>query len=310
MTKLLGLILMIGSIALGAEVPGTLPETNRVISSGFESAVSFSNGRLRGIDHSLSNPHNDWDSLRDLRFRTLIQETGRIAIVNDPVNDGNKVLMCEVLTPNDKKGRAQGSFNFLRPESYDTYLCRYRWFIPAQWESIRELNPHGWNDFFEIWTQTLPKSECDVYDPAGSFRLNFRFEQSPNSNRFRWHLKGENRSYNRRTGSARWQRTNDTVLVPFGRWATVEVLVRKGPDPKTNPQSRARFTLRIQPDGEDWQTVFDVHVERTEHSARAQRGYLRLQPFKNYTQKKNVEFLVRQGKRVTFYYDDLDLRVR
>ena len=274
-----------------------LPESNLVIRSGFESSVAFANRTLSGQDHATSGPENNWDAMGDIRFQTLIQETGKIAIVADPVNHGNRVLQCEILTPNEKKGRAQGSFRFLRPESYDTYYCRFRWFIPVQWMSIQELNPHGWNDFFEVWTQRLPEDACDVYDPAGSFRLNFRFEENPDvAGRFRWSMKGENRCYTGEEGAARWQRTNDAVAVPFGRWCTVEVLICKGPDPKADQRRRAQFTFRIKPDGGTWQTVFDVHDERTEHSRRPQPGYLRFQPFKAYTQKKNVGHLYRRHK--------------
>ena len=84
-----------------------LPESNLVIRSGFESSVAFANRTLSGQDHATSGPENNWDAMGDIRFQTLIQETGKIAIVADPVNHGNRVLQCEILTPNEKKGRTR-----------------------------------------------------------------------------------------------------------------------------------------------------------------------------------------------------------
>ncbi|VGO20865.1 hypothetical protein [Pontiella sulfatireligans] len=286
-----------------------------VIHSGFEPDTVYANRYLKGADHSVSGDASNWDRLNPKLdrcvFRTLITGTGDIDIIPDPENPENRAMKFEILSHNGLKGRAQGAFKFRAEEPVEVVCFIYRWYIPEEWRAIADIpEEHGWNDFFEIWSKKLPEAECDVFDKAGSFRVNFQFLENPDvEGQFGWEMRGENKSYDTAVGPARWRRYNWNAPVPFGQWSTINGFLVKGDDPETNPLSKARVFVRIKPDGGEWRTLFDVSDERTEHSHRPQSGYNSFAIFKNYTQAKNVDYLLSQGKRIYFLYDDVRLRV-
>ena len=294
---------------------GLAQEPRLIIRSGFEAdtylEIGLPENHIRGVDQSVAGPYNTWSPLRDkIGFELWNHETypdkAYYELIADPLDSTNRVLLAELRGHNGLKGRAQGSFKFTYGTSYPTNVIhfRFRWLIPSDWESLGEMDPHGWTDFFEIWTKYGNEADFDVYDPAGTFRTNFRFEES--GGRFIWHIKGEDRCY-KGTNDREWVRYNREIPVPFGRWAEFEVLLVKGPDPKAEPRSQARFLVKIKTGDDPWQVLFDVRDERTEHSYAPQPGYRSFQPVKNYTQANNIDYLIGKGLKPAFYYDDFEL---
>jgi hypothetical protein len=298
-------------------LPSSFSQMRQVISSGFEQESYLDFGSyylfIRGMDESFPSPGNSWYPLPDeIRFELWDEDTypekAYYELLPDPLDSTNRVLLAELRGHNGVKGRAQGSFKFDRGTDYPVNVVhfRFRWLIPADWESLGEMDPHGWTDFFELWTRYGNESDFSTYDGAGTFRMNFTFQES--EGKFVWHCKGEDRCYVG-TDDREWVRYNRDIPVPFGKWAEFEVLVIKGPDPKADPRSQARLLVKIRTDEGPWQTLFDVTDERTEHSYAPQPGYRSFQPVKNYTQANNIDYLIGKGLRPAFYYDDFGLFV-
>ncbi len=296
---------------------GRAQDMHPIIRSGFENDTYLSVGgtsiHIRGTDHSVPGPSNAWDPLPDgMAFELWDQDTypdkAYYELLPDPLNSDNRALMAELRGHNGVKGRAQGSFKFTYSTDYQVNIIHFnfRWLIPEDWRSLQEMDPHGWTDFFEIWCRYGDEGDFDVFDGAGIFRMNFSFEEY--NGKFRWDIRGQDRCYHGDDDRS-WIKYNEDIPVPFGEWAEFEVLVIKGPDPKTEPRSQARFLVKIKTTGNSWQTLFDVQDERTEHSYAPQEGYRSFQPVKNYTQANNIDYLISKGLRPVFYYDDFDLQV-
>jgi hypothetical protein len=285
----------------------------KVIESGFEPDVRLDGLQLEGTDNSVSSEHNNWSSLNGkMRFNLYDRgDLSRFAIVADPLDSSNNVFLAEIVKDDGvERGRAQGTFYVTDDAVYDEFYSTYRVYFPKDWQRLKEMDPHGWTGFFEMWTKELSGSDCDTCNGSGSFRMKFYFlESSSTSNKFIWELKGQEMAYKEGKKGDSWIKRNNSVEVPFGKWATYEVYVRQGPDPKLVSDSPARFIVRMKPDGGEWQTLFDVSDERTEHSSKPQDGYLKFQPVKNYTKRTNIDFMLTRGLRPAFFYDDIKFYV-
>lgn len=295
-----------------------------VIQSGFESDVSVyvNNEEKRttfvGTDHTLPSP-NSWDHLNGQMVFHMLHRgpVSHFEIVPDPLNPQNKVAKFQIIDHLDGHGRAQASFLMGKSlgfdEIYNVHHVKYRQYIPWDYEALKDFKPipdmRAWTDFFEIWSPVAPAGSVDVKNPAGAFRIHFEFVPN-NLGGFEWHLRGEDMEYKSADGLRQWIRHNYSVAVPFGKWTEWDIYIVKGSDPKVDSNSSAQVVIKMKPDGEEWQTLFQVTDERTQHSWITQDGYYQNNIFKNYLGNATVQFLKDQGKTdISLYYDDVRFSV-
>ncbi len=291
-----------------------------VIRTGFENGVTIQGRTLAGRDRTLLGAFNDWSNLNaDMRFSLYTPGRGNgpagrsdYGFSRDPLNPQNRVFRAEILGHNEKNGRAQASFvtNRTPSEYYDEFYATYRMYIHPDWRTLGRMNPPHWTNFFEVWSPKLNPNQCDVCNNAGSFRINFRFNEIKGQpNKFGWNVRSGDMSYRRGDDRGDWSLDNNVAPVPFGQWVTFQVYLKKGPDPKTHPNSKARFIVRMKPDNDRWYTLFDVQDQKTQHSRRPQPGYRAMSLFKNYISARNVRFMQQRDARMVMYYDDLEMYV-
>jgi hypothetical protein len=292
-----------------------------IISSGFEGDVHvmIDLGRpyatLKGADRKFPHP-NSWSKIGEgIAFDFLIKGyvgKSSFEITPDPVRPRNRVLKTQVINKGDAgiNGRAQGSL--FSNGRHDLQHFRFKQFISKDYQLLvdipQEMRPQ-WTDFFEIWSPICSTNE-EVSDNGGAFRVNYAFEPDRKGG-FQWHLTGHNMSGKKSEIYQGWHRTNADIDIPFGKWCEWDVLIVKGNDPKTNPDSRAQVLIKMRPEGQkDWTTLFDVQDERTAHSRISQKGWYQVAPFKNYMGSMTVEWLLAKGATdISFYFDDFSYSV-
>ena len=293
-----------------------------VIRTGFEKGIAIEGRTLAGRDGTLLGAFNDWSNLNaDMRFSLYIPRIGNgpagrsdYGFSRDPLNPQNRVFRAEILGHNERNGRAQASFltdRIVNPsEYYDEFYATYRMYIHPDWQTLAQMDPPRWTNFFEVWTPRLSSEQCDVCNNAGSFRINFRFNEIDGQpNQFGWNARSSDMSYRHDDDRSGWSLDNNVAPVPFGQWVTFQVYLKKGPDPKIHPDSEARFIVRMKPGSGPWYTLFDIQDQRTQHSRLPQPGYRAVSLIKNYIDADNVMFMQQRDARMVFYYDDIELYV-
>lgn len=150
-----------------------------------------------------------------------------------------------------------------------------------------------WFTLFEMWNL---RDATRGGDPAGSSRVSFSlFKGSGAGQPLFWHVAYEEMQPSE---SVKWQKENITVAIPFGKWFTLDVSIKRGIGTAGN------IKITIQEDGGQPVTIFN---ENTNTIYRDKTGlYInQWQIFKLYSSDQIMDFMRNAGKEMSIMYNDV-----
>jgi hypothetical protein len=221
----------------------------------------------------------------------------------DPVKGGNRCLYFQLNDDDpDMSGmtRAQCSWYFKTTGDavFQRAYLRYRvYWLPDLAELRQYPNAITWFTFMELWEDH--NSALDG-DPAGQCRFTLSFNKDAGADLpLYWAISAEYMQPASVKFKDIWPvRTNRSIPIPFGRWATLEILFIRG------QSASGRILLAVTPDGGARQVVFDIQ-DATEYP-QTPLPFHAWNVWKLYTSDTQLDWMRSRGKIVGAYYDDFE----
>jgi hypothetical protein len=282
---------------------------SRIITRGPGVVTIHSDADIIGIDHSQAPPNdwvNDFDRHPDIGNFNLQYQGGdssmRYArIIPEPGNPDNHVLHFWLNGPNvqGKKGRIQA--NIYGGNGIKEFYQSTKIFLHDDFNTVHTY-PHKvhWLTIAEYWNNIT----WDQSVPYG-FRITLGIGKP---------LEGESDLYfildaqdcqlfenGRQKYSTLWSETNKKVIVPIGKWFTLEYYYKEG------NESTGRYYLAMSTEDGEKEVIFDLHKITHNTGDPDPDGVSDFNPMKLYTSKGLIDYMHGKGKTLQIYWDDFKL---
>lgn len=150
-----------------------------------------------------------------------------------------------------------------------------------------------WFTLFEMWNL---RDSTQGGDPAGSSRVSFSlFKASGAGQPLFWHVAYEEMQPSE---SVKWQKENRTVVIPLGKWFTLDVSIKRGIGTAGN------IKITIQEDGGQPITIFNENTN-TVYRDKTNLYINQWQIFKLYAADQIMDFMRNAGKEISVMYNDV-----
>lgn len=302
MTKMLakaGIILLIVSSVLfyfkSRNI--TLSETEEYFFRGNMDQVSIAGPKDDELEF------NGWPDLMNHRYikGIYLNNSGGIAyafqeVRKDPVDGNTNVLYAQSIDDDPHASgtsRAQLSLVFKEDIDLSVYHTSHRMFLHPDLSFLTNYPASiHWFTLFEIWNQQQQEWGGDK---AGSCRWNLAiYKESGPGQPLYWQVEAELMQPS--TEKYLWKVANDSVPIPFGKWFTLDIYMKRG------GESNGRFTVKITVDGVTF-VICDV-VNATIYPDHPEIQVSAFQPFKLYTSDAILDWMRANNKEVSAYYND------
>lgn len=251
-----------------------------------------------------SLPKSCWDALRTddigiVHFNYTGGDVSKrcVKIVDDPMEDGNKVLLFSLndywlASENQEKARIQLEFHEIKGGYKELYQT-VRVYLAEDFDELEDWEKgFEWLTISEYWN-----NEWWVSGEKHGFRISVNIaKEAGEGKQLYFKVDSQDQGF-----IGVWGTNNRNVRVPIGEWFTVEYYFKEGDD------QSGRFYMAITPDGGEKLVICDVHNFTHNTSDRFPDGITAYNPIKLYTSKELVEFMKSKGKALRVYWDDLKL---
>ena len=283
-----------------------------IFQSGFENASVIPRGSdadIVGTDSTMQEK-NDW--VRDLdnhpdigNFNLQYQggdSTMRYArIIPEPGRPENKVLHFWLNHPNvgGSKGRIQA--NLYGNKGLREIYQSVRIYLHEHFNTVRSFpKPIHWLTLVEFWNNITWSQEIPY-----RFRITLGIgKQAAGTDDLVFILDAEDCELfadGKQKYSRIWAETNAEIIVPVGKWFTMEYYYKEG------DRQNGRFFMAITPENEKRKVVFDVHNITHNTQDPNPDGVSDFNPIKLYTSKDLIQYMHNNGKTLQVYWDDFQL---
>jgi len=224
-------------------------------------------------------------------------------IVADPVNPHVRVMNAVVVDDDpDKSGtsRAQLTLGFKDGVDLSVYHTSHRMYLNPD---IRFLETYSssitWFVLSEIWAEDgIQSGIFPDGDQAGSARWGFTLRKEPGSGQsLFWRIKAEYMQPEKIAYNSIWTYENKTVPVPFGKWFTLDIYLKRGDD------AHGKYKITMTIDGQQPVILFDVNGS-TIYPGHPELKITNWQNFKLYLDDKYLDYMRENNKKISVYYND------
>lgn len=258
-----------------------------------------------GVDKSLPD-HANWDtdvakyvngSVFMLEYTGGTPKQREAKIVEDPMDKDNHVLLFNVkdfwqASEGETKARIQADFYDMKPGLKEFYQSVKLYIDPAFRLLENYPAPIEWLTISEFWN-----NEWWVKTEKYGFRVTLGIgKESSKHQKLHFICNAENAGQ-----KEVWRALNTKVLVPIGKWFTMEYYMKEG------SREDGRFWMAIIEDGGKRQVVYDIHDWTYNTFDPKPNGITGYSPMKLYTSKEIVSYMKAHGKSLRIYWDDLQL---
>jgi hypothetical protein len=252
-------------------------------------------------DHELK--FNGWPELQNHRYvhGIYLNNGGGISyafqeIRKDPVNSATNVLYAQTIDDDPSRSgttRAQMSISFQDGVDLPVYHTSHRMYLNPDIAYLTN-NPSavGWFTLFEMWNK---RNDAWDGDRAGSCRWNLALYKATGIGQpLYWQVEAELMQPTTQTWM--WKVSNKTVPIPFGKWFTLDMYMKRGEG------TAGRFTIRITVDGVT-STICDV-ANTTIYPGHPELPLKSIQPFKLYASDQTLDWMRTNNKTISAMYND------
>ncbi len=219
-------------------------------------------------------------------------------ITTNPFDVSEKVLRSVVLDDDPNVSgttRAQATFLFNDGVVLDVYHTSIRMLIDEDVAFLKNYPGNiSWFVIYEAWNDHVDTWDGDG---AGSARWNLNLRKETSGTELFWLAQAETMQPAAVEGDAIWAHENKTVPVPFNKWFTLDVYLKRGEG------TNGRFLIKLTPDGENTIVLFDVK-ETTIYPGHPEIRLLSLQPIKFYFNDLYLDWMKSNNKTLACYYND------
>jgi len=246
---------------------------------------------------------NGWDDLLNHRYvkGVYLNNGGGTSfafqeIRKDPADAATRVLYAQSIDddPNASgTSRAQLSLVFKKDIDLPIYHTSHRMYLNPDLSFLTQYPAAiRWFTLFEIWNQH--KDEWGG-DQAGSCRWNLAiYKESGVGQPLYWQVEAEQMQPS--TEKYLWKVANDSIPIPFGKWFTLDVYMKRG------DESNGRFTIKMTVDGVT--SVICDEANTTIYPGHPEIQVAAFQPFKLYTSDAILDWMRANKKTISAYYND------
>ncbi len=220
-------------------------------------------------------------------------------MVPDPAGSGRTVMMGRILDDDPNQvatSRAQMTMSFVSGTSLAVYHTSHRMYINPDLSYLS--NYSGLMDWFglaEFWNMHDATMDGDT---AGSARWGLSINKdAPVGSQLYWVCYGEYMQPATLTGQDIFKYTNKTVPIPFGKWFTLDLYLKRG------DATNGHMTVKITPDGGATTTLFDF-TGATMYPGKPALWLDTWQPFKLYIGDVYMDWMRGNNKIMSIYYND------
>jgi hypothetical protein len=268
----------------------------------------FFRGGMDSVTIPTVNGSLKFEGWNSLRFHEYVSDfdfnnQGGIAyayqeIVDNPTQAGEKVMHAVVLDDDPNASattRAQITMTIKDGIDLDYFHSSVRMFLDDDVEHLKNYPANiSWFVLFEAWTDRV--SDWDG-NSAGSARWNLNVAKQNGSTQLYWVAEAETMQPAAIEDEDLWSEQNKTVPIPFNTWFTLDVLIKRGAG------QDGRLLIKITPDGEKTQTLFDIR-NTTIYPNHPEILLNKWQPFKFYFSDTYLDWMKVEGKVLSCYYND------
>jgi hypothetical protein len=272
-----------------------------------ETEEVFFHGNMDEV--SIAGPYDDelefngWTDLLNHRYikGVYLNNSGGTAyafqeIRKDPVDTSANVLYAQSTDddPNTSgTSRAQMSIVFNENIDLSVYHTSHRMYLNPDLGFLTQYPASiHWFTLFEIWNQ---HQDQWAGDQAGSCRWNLALYKEPGVGQpLYWQIEAEQMQPD--SEKYLWKASNDSVPIPFGKWFTLDVYMKRGEG------SEGRFTIKIIVDGVT--SVICDEANTTIYPGHPEIQVSAFQPFKLYTSDAILDWMRANEKTISASYND------
>lgn len=283
--------------------------------SGFEPNVSLKQYELNGtVDQNYADIYGtdnisgyDWENDLDNHsavgnFRIYYEfgdtSAAKASIVNDPLDNNNKVLKFKLNSPNvpnngDPKGRIQAAINnnmHLKEFSFKVKL-----YIHPDIDTLKYYNGHfSWFTLMEFWNngsfQPFPfRITLNIQKPDSAIGSNLYFGTH-----------GQTKNTSNSSWDNVWDQLNYSYAVPTGQWLTFETYFKEG------NSSNGRYKVTVTDMLNNTYTLFDISDYTHHPQDSSPDGVTNFNPMKLYTSGTLINGMNSLNTELSVYWDDFE----
>ncbi len=303
---------------------GTEPGESIIMlfNSGFEAGtevvpavVGEQKMRVTGTDLSVSAP-NKWGTITRNDIPSFVRNIGPMIregedslysyakIIPDPTQIArpNKVMVFRIIdiAPGKEKSRVQldaGGTNLT-----DFYQSVRVYFHPDMAYLKQLARAYDWLTLLEWWNDS---TTAEAWENGTVYRLSLNLAKAAGvGENLYFDIHGQDVTRPAPGAASHfenvWSDRNTSIPIQYGKWFTMETHFKEG------DASTGQFTLTIQFDGEEKQTVFDIQG-RTKGANKTEPGVYYFSPLKFYSGPIYVTHMKDGGKTFEVLWDDLKI---
>ena len=286
--------------------------------SGFDSSVYINQYELNGVTNTKyadlygTDNFTGYNWVTDLddsnhpnigNFR-IYYETGdtiaaKASIVDDPLNNTNKVLKFALNAPNvpnngDPKGRIQAALN--NNIALHEFSFRVKLYIHPDIDTLKYYNQEfSWFTLMEFWNN----SPFD--DFPYRITLNIQKPDTTTGSNLYFGAHGQTRNPIDSSWDDVWDEIDYSFVVPTGEWLTFETYFLEG------NALNGRYKVTVSDSLENTHTLFDI-TDFTHHPQDAMPdGVSSFNPMKIYTSGGLIQGMQSANAELSVFWDDFEL---
>lgn len=217
-------------------------------------------------------------------------------IRKDPIDANTSVLYAQSIDDDPDAGgtsRAQMSLVFKDDIDLPIFHTSHRMYLNPDVAFLTNYPASvHWFTLFEIWNQ---HQEAWGGDGAGSCRWNLAiYKESGVGQPLYWQVEAEQMQPS--TEKYLWKVANDSIPIPFGKWFTLDVYLKRGEG------SNGRFTIKMTVD--EVTSVICDEANTTIYPGHPEIQVSAFQPFKLYTSDAILDWMRANNKTISAFYND------